>query len=89
MRSPSPGARRSTRRRCLSTRNCGTNHLSLSISLFLPETSPARLLIDSSSLPLISGSTIDYATELIGSSFRVQGNPHASDKGGCGCGVSE
>ncbi|KAK4700722.1 hypothetical protein P7C70_g5520, partial [Phenoliferia sp. Uapishka_3] len=47
-----------------------------------------KVLIDSSSLPLIHGSTIDYATELIGSSFRIKGNPHASDKGGCGCGVS-
>ncbi|SCV67293.1 BQ2448_5939 [Microbotryum intermedium] len=56
--------------------------------LFQPPSSTARLVIDSASLPLISGSTIDYATELIGSSFRVQGNPHASDKGGCGCGVS-
>ncbi|SGY97731.1 BQ5605_C035g11422 [Microbotryum silenes-dioicae] len=56
--------------------------------LFQPPSSAARLVIDSASLPLISGSTIDYATELIGSSFRVQGNPHASDKGGCGCGVS-
>ncbi|ORY88560.1 hypothetical protein BCR35DRAFT_301297 [Leucosporidium creatinivorum] len=65
-----------------------TNHREEDDYLFLPPSSPSRLLIDSSSLPLISGSTIDYATELIGSSFRVQGNPHASDKGGCGCGVS-
>lgn len=58
-------------------------------SLFLPPNSTAKLLVDHSSLELLSGSTIDYATELIGSSFRVKGNPHASDKGGCGCGVSE
>lgn len=57
--------------------------------MFLAPSSPARLLIDASSLELVSGATVDYATELIGSSFRVRNNPHASDKGGCGCGVSE
>jgi len=57
--------------------------------VFLAPNSPARILIDSSSLELVSGATIDYATELIGSSFRVKNNPHASDKGGCGCGVSK
>ena len=35
---------------------------------------------------MLNGSTVDYATELIGSSFRITGNPQA--KGGCGCGVS-
>lgn len=60
-------------------------------SLFQPPAPhpPARLVVDPSSLALLSGSTIDYATELIGSSFRINSNPHASDKGGCGCGVSE
>ncbi|KAM0750313.1 hypothetical protein T439DRAFT_326277 [Meredithblackwellia eburnea MCA 4105] len=56
--------------------------------LFHPPNFKARVLIDSSSLALLSGSTIDYATELIGSSFRITDNPHANDKGGCGCGVS-
>ncbi|KAI5474771.1 hypothetical protein MNV49_002504 [Pseudohyphozyma bogoriensis] len=56
--------------------------------LFSPSETPARLLIDSSSLALLSGSTVDFGTELIGSSFRIKANPHANDKGGCGCGVS-
>ncbi|GAA5840947.1 hypothetical protein JCM11251_007647, partial [Rhodosporidiobolus azoricus] len=52
-----------------------------------PSPSTARLLVDASSLPLVRGATIDYATELIGSSFRVMGNPQSKDAG-CGCGVS-
>ncbi|GAA5965827.1 hypothetical protein JCM3765_001195 [Sporobolomyces pararoseus] len=55
--------------------------------LFEPENTTAKLLVDSASLPLVKGSTIDYATELIGSSFRVVENPQSKDAG-CGCGVS-
>ncbi|KAH7888157.1 hypothetical protein F5I97DRAFT_1804682 [Phlebopus sp. FC_14] len=51
-----------------------------------PEVRPSNLYIDAVSLSMINGSTIDYATELIGSSFRVAANPQA--KGGCGCGIS-
>ncbi|KAL8293552.1 hypothetical protein RQP46_000253 [Phenoliferia psychrophenolica] len=67
-----------------------TSHRQPDDYLFNPSTFDpnVKVLIDSSSLPLLEGSTIDYATELIGSSFRISGNPHASDKGGCGCGVS-
>ncbi|KAG6336768.1 hypothetical protein ID866_2337, partial [Astraeus odoratus] len=54
--------------------------------LMHPEIRPSNVYIDAVSLPMINGSTIDFATELIGSSFRVVGNPQA--KGGCGCGVS-
>ena len=36
----------------------------------------------------MKGSTIDYATELIGSAFRIKDNPQSKDAG-CGCGVSE
>jgi Fe-S cluster assembly iron-binding protein IscA len=34
------------------------------------------------------GATLHHATELIGSSFRIQGNPQAKDGGACGCGIS-
>lgn len=46
-----------------------------------------RLLVDSVSLALIRGSTIDYVTELIGSQFAIRDNPQAKGSG-CGCGVS-
>ncbi|EUC60464.1 iron-sulfur cluster assembly accessory protein [Rhizoctonia solani AG-3 Rhs1AP] len=54
-----------------------------------PPTTPGRVgvVVDPVSLGLLKGSTIDFATELIGSSFRVQSNPQATGKG-CGCGVS-
>ncbi|KAG2126815.1 hypothetical protein DEU56DRAFT_872853 [Suillus clintonianus] len=51
-----------------------------------PSIIPSNIYIDAVSLGLINGSTIDFATELIGSSFRVAANPQA--KGGCGCGIS-
>ncbi|EPY53550.1 iron-sulfur protein I [Schizosaccharomyces cryophilus OY26] len=46
----------------------------------------ARIVADSISLPLISGSEIVYTKELIGSSFQLINNPHA--KSSCGCNVS-
>ncbi|KAJ7350349.1 hypothetical protein DFH08DRAFT_861152 [Mycena albidolilacea] len=52
-----------------------------------PTVKPSNLLVDAVSLSLLNGSTIDFATELIGSSFRVLDNPHAKGSG-CGCGVS-
>ncbi|KAL7413928.1 hypothetical protein BDY24DRAFT_38925 [Mrakia frigida] len=50
-----------------------------------PLTTP--IVIDSASLGLLKGATIDFATELIGSSFRIAANPQAKGSG-CGCGVS-
>ena len=47
---------------------------------------PSNVLIDPISLALLNGATLDFATELIGSSFRVIDNPQADS--GCGCGVS-
>jgi iron-sulfur cluster assembly accessory protein len=46
----------------------------------------AKVIVDEVSLPLLTGSTIEYKEELIGSAFCVQGNPAAGS--GCGCGVS-
>ena len=48
---------------------------------------PSNVYVDAVSLPLLKGATIDYATELIGSSFRILDNPQAKGSG-CGCGVS-
>ncbi|TIA93425.1 hypothetical protein E3P99_00154 [Wallemia hederae] len=45
------------------------------------------VLVDAVSFQLLRGSTLDFSTELIGSSFRVLNNPQAQGAG-CGCGVS-
>ncbi|KDR75284.1 hypothetical protein GALMADRAFT_69637 [Galerina marginata CBS 339.88] len=52
-----------------------------------PSIKPSNILVDAVSLSLLNGSTIDFSTELIGSSFRVAHNPQAKGSG-CGCGVS-
>lgn len=44
------------------------------------------MVVDEVSLKLLSGSQVDFTTELIGSAFRVIQNPRADS--GCGCGVS-
>jgi iron-sulfur cluster assembly accessory protein len=45
----------------------------------------ATVLVDSVSLELMAGSTVDFVDDLMGQSFRVQ-NPQA--KSSCGCGTS-
>lgn len=45
----------------------------------------ATVLIDETSLDLLSGSTIDFVDDLVGQSFRIT-NPNASSS--CGCGTS-
>ncbi|KAF8308053.1 hypothetical protein DL93DRAFT_2064400, partial [Clavulina sp. PMI_390] len=62
------------------TEGAGDYHFSI------PTISPSNVLIDPTSLGLLSGATLDFATELIGSTFRIIDNPHA--EGDCGCGVS-
>ncbi|WVR03057.1 hypothetical protein IAU60_000046 [Kwoniella sp. DSM 27419] len=46
------------------------------------------VVIDIVSFGLLKGATLHFATELIGSSFRLQDNPQAKEGGACGCGVS-
>jgi hypothetical protein len=77
---------------CLMTSKLYRIHLGagphLLYSLFShPSIKPSNLLIDAVSLSLMNGSTIDFTTELIGSSFKVAHNPQAKGSG-CGCGVS-
>jgi iron-sulfur cluster assembly accessory protein len=48
-------------------------------------TGHARVVMDQPSLELLSGSTVDFTTELIGSQFKVN-NPRATSN--CGCGTS-
>jgi len=52
-----------------------------------PLVAPSNVVIDVMSMDLLKGSTVDFATELIGSSFRITNNPQAKGNG-CGCGVS-
>ncbi|KIK09309.1 hypothetical protein K443DRAFT_453614 [Laccaria amethystina LaAM-08-1] len=52
-----------------------------------PTIKPSNVFVDAISFSLLNGSTIDFATELIGSSFRVNDNPRSKGTG-CGCGVS-
>lgn len=46
----------------------------------------ARVVMDESSLVLLKGSKVDYTMELIGSQFKIVGNPAATSS--CGCGTS-
>lgn len=43
------------------------------------------VLVDSVSAPMLSGSELDFVTELIGQSFQIR-NPNATSS--CGCGTS-
>ena len=45
-----------------------------------------RVVVDRTSLDLLRGSTIDYVSEMIRSSFAVVGNPQSESA--CGCGSS-
>ncbi|RPA74333.1 hypothetical protein BJ508DRAFT_418680 [Ascobolus immersus RN42] len=46
----------------------------------------AMLVMDEASLDLLKGSKVDYVMELIGSQFKIVGNPRATSS--CGCGTS-
>ena len=43
-----------------------------------PTIKPSNIVIDAVSMSLMKGAVIDFATELIGSSFRVAENPQVS-----------
>ena len=45
-----------------------------------------RVLVDKSCFGLLKGSTLDYKTELIGSSFEIKNNPNSESS--CGCNAS-
>lgn len=49
------------------------------------ETDGVKLVVDSVSLDLIAGSTVDFVESLGGAAFKVE-NPQAA--AGCGCGAS-
>ena len=46
----------------------------------------AKVVIDEPSLELLKGSQVDFTMELIGSQFKIVGNPAATSS--CGCGTS-
>ena len=46
----------------------------------------ATVVMDEPSLELLKGSQVDFTMELIGSQFKIVGNPAASSS--CGCGTS-
>jgi iron-sulfur cluster insertion protein len=52
---------------------------------FVIDRGHARVLVDRTSLELLSGAQLDYTDELMGSHFTVR-NPNASSS--CGCGSS-
>lgn len=49
-------------------------------------TQSPRIVLDEPSLELLNGSKVDFVSELIGSSFQITDNPHATSS--CGCGTS-
>ena len=48
--------------------------------------SKAKVVMDEPSLSLLKGSRVDFTMELIGSQFKIVGNPAATSS--CGCGTS-
>ncbi|KAI9190179.1 [4Fe-4S] proteins maturation [Blastocladiella emersonii ATCC 22665] len=52
----------------------------------LLENDGAKVVIDDTSLELVSGSKVIFANELIGQEFRLTDNPNAGSS--CGCGTS-
>lgn len=62
-----------------STHLIHTSFADFSSSVFQhPDVKPANVFVDAVSLGLMKGSVIDFAKELIGTSFRVEDNPQVS-----------
>lgn len=55
-------------------------------TVFETEDQQARVVMDEPSLELLKGSKVDFTMELIGSQFKITGNPAATSS--CGCGTS-
>lgn len=56
----------------------------LNASVF--EKDGVEVVVDSTSLDLIRGATVDYSEDMMRAAFQIVNNPNA--EGGCGCGVS-
>ena len=52
---------------------------------FIFERDGIKVVVDDTSLDYLSGSEIDFVTEMVGSAFQIN-NPNATS--GCGCGAS-
>jgi iron-sulfur cluster assembly 2 len=50
------------------------------------ESSGAKVILDEASLDILKGSQVDFERALIGSQFKIVGNPAATTE--CGCGIS-
>lgn len=53
---------------------------------YIYEEKGVKIVVDTTSLDYVKGSTIDYEQQLIRAAFKLIGNPKAQD--GCSCGAS-
>lgn len=67
--------KRTTSEHAISPKDSPLTRISLQSHFSHPTIRPSNIYVDAVSMALLKGSTIDFATELIGSSFRVLENP--------------